>query len=116
MANKTFFVVPRSHIPFGVSLLDSIAGPMVTINSSFNFIIYCILGEAFRKESVKFLDELKKKLYQCSLLSSIKGSCVFGRNKVDGKFVTNPPNQSIEDNYTTFTDYKNLDCLFMNLS
>ena len=87
-----------------MSLLDSIAGPMVTINSSFNFIIYCILGEAFKKESVKFLDELKKKLYKFSLLSSIKGSCVYGKYKVDGKFVTDPPNQSIEDNYTTFTD------------
>ena len=97
-------MVHRSHIPFGVSLLDSIAGPMVTINSSFNFIIYCILGEAFRKESVKFLDELKKKLYKFSLLSSIKGSCVFGKHKAGNNFVTDPPNQSTEDNYTTFTD------------
>ena len=64
---ELLFAVHRSHIPFGVSLLDSIAGPMVTINSSFNFIIYCILGEAFRKESVKFLDELKKKHYKFSL-------------------------------------------------
>ena len=87
-----------------MSLLDSIAGPMVTINSSFNFIIYCILGEAFRKESVKFLDELRKKLDKFSLLSSIKGSCVFGRNKVGNNVVTDSPNQSIEDNYTTFTD------------
>ena len=87
-----------------MSLLDSIAGPMVTINSSFNFIIYCILGEAFRKESVKFLDELKKKLYKFSLLSSIKGSCVFEKYMVGKNFVTDPPNQSIEDNYIAFTN------------
>ena len=95
---ELLFAVHRSHIPFGVSLLDTIAGPMVTINSSFNFIIYCILGEAFRKESVKFLDELKKKLYKFSLLSSIKSSYMFEKHKVGNNVVTDSPNQSIEDN------------------
>ena len=53
----------RSHIPFGVKLLDSTAGLMVTVNSSINFIIYSCIGKSFRKESLKMVNEFRKQIH-----------------------------------------------------
>ena len=50
-----------------------------------------------------------------SLLSSIKGSCVFGRNKVGNNVVTDPSSQSMKIT-TIHLQTKNLDFLFMKLT
>ena len=50
----------RLYMPVSMTIINDLSYIMVTINCSVNFIIYCFLGESFRKEMKKMVEESRE--------------------------------------------------------
>ena len=68
----------RLYMPVSITIINDLSYIMVTINSSVNFIIYCFLGESFRKEMKKMAKESREqfqkwllKVFRCSVMHLI---------------------------------------------
>ena len=57
----TFTLNSRLYMPISMTVINDLSYIMVTINCSVNFIIYCFLGESFRKEMKKMAEESREK-------------------------------------------------------
>ena len=56
----TFTLNSRLYMPISMTVINDLSYIMVTINCSVNFIIYCFLGESFRKEMKKMAEESRE--------------------------------------------------------
>ena len=57
--NLSFTLNFRLYMPVSMTIINDLSYIMITINCSVNFIIYCFLGESFRKEMKKMAEESK---------------------------------------------------------